>query len=95
MHGDTDLLWCCKFAEGDSRILLQKIARDRLRRVARGGVLGALGELVAGGAEGRAALALARRLRGDGGDLAAWHRAWVDVYALAEAVCDRHIASRL
>ena len=95
VHGDTDLLWCCKFAEGDSRILLQKIARDRLKRAAKGGVVGMLGELVAGGAEGRSALALARRLQGDGADLAAWHRAWVDVYALAETVCDRHIASRL
>ena len=26
-----DFLNCCKFAEGDSRILMQKMARDRLR----------------------------------------------------------------
>ena len=27
-----DFLNCCKFAEGDSRVLMQKMARDRLRR---------------------------------------------------------------
>jgi hypothetical protein len=27
----TDFLQCCKFAEGDSRILLQKMARDCMR----------------------------------------------------------------
>eukprot|EP01061_Rhynchopus_euleeides_P020511 TRINITY_DN3336_c0_g1_i2.p1 TRINITY_DN3336_c0_g1~~TRINITY_DN3336_c0_g1_i2.p1 ORF type:complete len:463 (+),score=204.66 TRINITY_DN3336_c0_g1_i2:50-1438(+) len=27
----TDFLTCCKFAEGDSRILMQKMARDRVR----------------------------------------------------------------
>lgn len=27
----TDFLQCCKFAEGDSRILMQKMARDRFR----------------------------------------------------------------
>ena len=27
----TDFLQCCKFAEGDSRILMQKMARDRIR----------------------------------------------------------------
>merc|ERR1719150_2299174 len=27
----TDFLQCCKFAEGDSRILMQKMARDRMK----------------------------------------------------------------
>jgi len=31
-----DFLQCCKFAEGDSRILMQKMARDRLRAFAKG-----------------------------------------------------------
>jgi acyl-CoA oxidase len=26
-----DFLTCCKFAEGDSRILMQKMSRDRLK----------------------------------------------------------------
>lgn len=29
--GQADFLQCCKFAEGDSRILMQKMARDRMR----------------------------------------------------------------
>lgn len=37
MHGTgfelMDMLLCCKFAEGDSRILQMKLARDRLKRV--------------------------------------------------------------
>ena len=36
MHGkgfeSMDFLQCCKFAEGDSRILMLKMARDRLNR---------------------------------------------------------------
>jgi acyl-CoA oxidase len=37
MHGSgfelTDMLLTCKFAEGDSRILAQNIARDRLKKL--------------------------------------------------------------
>jgi acyl-CoA oxidase len=28
--GQSDFLQCCKFAEGDSRILMQKMSRDRM-----------------------------------------------------------------
>ena len=28
-----DFLQCCKFAEGDSRILMQKLARDTMKRL--------------------------------------------------------------
>jgi acyl-CoA oxidase len=35
----VDMLLCCKFAEGDSRILQQKLSRDRLRRLQKDGVL--------------------------------------------------------
>ena len=31
----TDFLQCCKFAEGDSRILLMKVARDRVKTYGR------------------------------------------------------------
>ncbi|OLP98781.1 hypothetical protein AK812_SmicGene18740 [Symbiodinium microadriaticum] len=39
-HGGTgfeklDYLQCCKFAEGDSRILMQKLTRDRLQAFAK------------------------------------------------------------
>jgi acyl-CoA oxidase len=30
--GQSDFLQCCKFAEGDSRILMQKMARDSMKR---------------------------------------------------------------
>ena len=30
----TDFLQCCKFAEGDSRILMMKVARDRVKAIA-------------------------------------------------------------
>ena len=30
----TDFLQCCKFAEGDSRVLMMKVARDRVKRFA-------------------------------------------------------------
>jgi hypothetical protein len=33
-----DMLLTCKFAEGDSRILQQKLTRDRLKRVQKAGV---------------------------------------------------------
>merc|ERR1719454_1016669 len=36
-----DFLQCCKFAEGDSRILMQKMARDRLRDFQKNGPNGA------------------------------------------------------
>mmetsp|Transcript_40592 Transcript_40592/g.98699 ORF Transcript_40592/g.98699 Transcript_40592/m.98699 type:complete len:107 (-) Transcript_40592:166-486(-) len=30
-----DFLTCCKFAEGDSRVLMQKMARDRVKAAAK------------------------------------------------------------
>ena len=33
--GNSDFLQACKFAEGDSRILMQKMARDRMRAFAK------------------------------------------------------------
>jgi len=74
-----DYLQCCKFAEGDSRILMQKISRDRLlafskkqegakEEVALCGVLGQ--KLMKGGAAG-------------------WNDNWKDVYGLAEMVIER------
>ena len=34
----VDMFLCCKFAEGDSRILQQKLTRDRLKRLKKDGV---------------------------------------------------------
>jgi len=40
------MLLCCKFAEGDSRILQQKLTRDRLKAMQKGGAAAVLGGLL-------------------------------------------------
>jgi len=106
----VDMLLTCKFAEGDSRILQQKLARDRLKRVKKGGVVGALKDIFTGdSAEALAAIQLARKLAPTGkmaqrppsawdqGELekmqAVMDANWRDVYALADMVAERHVAS--
>ena len=87
-----------RFAEGDSRILLQKMARDRLKRFQKEGTLSTMvGQALLGGsaavkAEAWSAFNLGRALTGGGAPLAeAWEREWEAVYELAERVCDRHM----
>ena len=41
----VDMFLCCKFAEGDSRILQQKLARDRLKALQHGGAMSVLAAL--------------------------------------------------
>lgn len=95
-----DMLQCCKFAEGDSRILLQKMARDRLKRFQKEGMVSTmLSQGLLGAperkAEAWACFALGRALTGGGKSLAeAWDNEWEKVYTLAERVCDRHIAQQ-
>jgi len=88
-----DMLLTCKFAEGDSRILQQKLARDRLRALQKGG-LGAMARAVLT-AEGRAALRLARQLAPAGRDVnklaKAMDQNWEELYGLADLICERHI----
>lgn len=131
-----DMLLCCKFAEGDERILMQKMARDRLKQ-APGGGLGRwfeLGVELMGDAprrrEAMKALQLALAMRKNRSNVrtrtqkhnqeqlhdvvgleactgateaackqeakaamvAAWTDSWEEVYELAGAICDRHIA---
>mmetsp|Transcript_493 Transcript_493/g.1207 ORF Transcript_493/g.1207 Transcript_493/m.1207 type:complete len:163 (-) Transcript_493:335-823(-) len=87
-----DFLNCCKFAEGDSRILMQKMARDRYRR--------AMKEQKAGAApppaeeeEARLCAQLAEKLGEAKGDkrleASLWDEQWQTVYALAEATMAR------
>ena len=82
----------CKFAEGDSRVLMLKMARDRLRRYAKDAQAGAPPRA---GEEEETALcaALAKELGAAKGDKAAeaeiWDREWRSVYDLAEAVMAR------
>ena len=90
--GSMDFLQCCKFAEGDSRVLMLKMARDRLKRFAKEAKAGTA---VAVGEEEEAALCgtLAKALGAAKGDKAAeaaiWDEEWRNVYALAEAVMGR------
>ena len=85
----ADMLLCCKFAEGDSRILQQKLTRDRLKALQKGGVVAELAKLFGDeSAEARAAINLARKLAPAGRDLtkmaAAMDENWKEVYELAE-----------
>mmetsp|Transcript_103126 Transcript_103126/g.204830 ORF Transcript_103126/g.204830 Transcript_103126/m.204830 type:complete len:487 (+) Transcript_103126:32-1492(+) len=96
-----DMLLVTKFAEGDSRILMQKMARDRLRQFQKGGWR-AMADLVSldGGRRAEAALCLRiGRALSDaqaGGIKAvmdAWDREWRNVYRLADLICDRYLQS--
>lgn len=74
-----DFLQCCKFAEGDSRILMQKLARDEFKRYQKGK-----------GSEIDQCAVLEANLQSHGGSPAeAWNDNWQGVYALAEAVMKR------
>ncbi|EOD25243.1 hypothetical protein EMIHUDRAFT_450487 [Emiliania huxleyi CCMP1516] len=90
--GSMDFLQCCKFAEGDSRVLMLKMARDRLRRYAKEAKSGAP---LPAGEEEEAALceALAAAVGTAKGDkaleAAAWDREWRGVHALAESIMRR------
>jgi len=95
-----DMLLCCKFAEGDSRILQQKLARDRLKTLKKGGVFSAFGSLFGGDGplfdeEVLASLGLARKLAPAGRDLnklaAAMGENWREVYGLADLIAARHV----
>lgn len=74
-----DYLQCCKFAEGDSRILMQKLTRDRLQAFAKapGGE----------GKEAEACMKLGMNLKSGGKQ--AWNDNFALVYDIAEMVMER------
>jgi len=90
--GSMDFLQCCKFAEGDSRVLMLKMARDRLRRFAKEAKAGTPPH-AAEAEEARLCAALAKVLGAAKGDKAAeaklFEQEWRGVYQLAEAIMDR------
>lgn len=71
-----DYLQCCKFAEGDSRILMQKMSRDRIKAYQKGNK----------GSEEEARLCEAVQTAAKRGDAAGEH---LGAYELAEAVMQR------
>jgi len=83
-----DFLNCCKFAEGDSRVLAQKMARDRMRAFAKQGPDGT--------DESRLCAELGKALAPAAGDKVAtadlWDANFHLVYALADAVMARVVA---
>lgn len=76
-----DYLQCCKFAEGDSRILMQKLTRDRLQAFAK--------SPSGKGKEAEACMRLGMSLKKGG--KAAWNENFELVYGLADMVMERTI----
>ena len=88
--GHTDFLQCCKFAEGDSRILSQKLSRDAFGEYTKTGGRPASDWSAAELAVcERIAKTMQTEMANKVGKMQAWDAAWTDVYALANAICDR------
>lgn len=75
--GEMDFLQCCKFAEGDSRILMQKVSRDRIK----------VSQPVGSDAENALAAEL-KQIAGRGQE--AWDENFEKVYDLAWIVVKRY-----
>jgi len=98
-----DVLLCCKFAEGDSRILQQKLVRDCLKWVSEMGMgTRIFNHVLFGGAQSRArmlgAMKLAKRLQGEAatkGPIKAWNDAYEQVYEYADLLSERYIENRV
>ena len=95
----VDMFLCCKFAEGDSRILQQKLMRDRLKRMKKEGAASTLVKAInpfsAEQAEASVALQLGQKLQSAGRDrkkmASLMNEHWEQVYELAEKVQERII----
>jgi len=99
----TDFLQCCKFAEGDSRILSQKLARDAFGEWLRNEKkhFSGVPQPPPGWSPqetracARVAAAIQAAEKKGASKIEAWDAAWRDVYALADAVCARAMAGTL
>jgi len=78
-----DYLNCCKFAEGDSRILMQKMARDRMQAFKKN-QKGTEEEV-------QVCMELGSKLMSAKNYMQAWNEEWELVYHLAEVVMKRHM----
>jgi acyl-CoA oxidase len=93
-----DMLLCCKFAEGDSRILQMKLTSNRLKKLKKEGPVSAVMGLFGSDREEMwTAMNLARKLAPGAGNLAKMDELftenWKDIYRLSELVEQRHIAN--
>jgi acyl-CoA oxidase len=96
----ADILLCAKFAEGDSRMLMQKLARDHLKQFQARGAQAVLDRFSFNPhvrAEAALCMKIGGKLRASAAAGAhavynAWNESWEDIYALANVVCDRHFA---
>jgi acyl-CoA oxidase len=94
--GQTDFLQCCKFAEGDSRVLMQKMSRDRMKKFAddNRNVSELSGPCDDWDEESRLCYALYLDMDGDMRNSkmtknGAWNKRWREVYGLADAIMQR------
>jgi len=96
-----DMLLCSKFAEGDSRILMQKMARDEMKRWRKRGMLALCWEMVptpwsnpAARLKAYRAFMLGRAMQAAPSFSKGFETSWELVYELAESVCDFHVENR-
>jgi len=85
-----DFLTCCKFAEGDSRVLMLKMARDRLKQFEK---KPPAGDSTLWGMEDQLCSSLAAKMaaevKASGDKQKAWDDNWKEVYELAEVTMAR------
>ena len=95
----TDFLQCCKFAEGDSRILLMKVARDRVKahgdRVRKGAADPAWMSAGEAAAVAKLAKALAESAAGGQRPAEAWEEHWDKAYTTARLAVDSIVSRRV
>lgn len=95
----TDFLQCCKFAEGDSRILLMKVARDRVKahgdRVRKGAAVPAWMSAGEAAAVAKLAEALAESASGGKRPAEAWETHWDKAYTTARLAVDNIVSRRV
>jgi len=94
-----DMLLCCQFAEGDSRILMQKMARDALKRAQKRGLLRlAIDTITECDSILRKrlwnTLQLAYKMSRAVSVKEGFASEWESVYELARSTCDAHVHLR-
>jgi acyl-CoA oxidase len=86
---NSDFLQCCKFAEGDSRILSQKLARDAFSGFLKQNSARSIREASICESIRRQIQKYKEDRGGTYNKIDAWDSCWEDVYELANAICDR------